>query len=188
MNPKFWFATSLAVIALAILGPVSVSAEIFRTVDEDGNVVFSDIPPSPDQTSESVTVDPVNTFEAPAVAAPRAGSSADVEVPEVESYNSVTILAPANDTTVRENAGNVTVAVAVDPSLRAGDRLVLYMDGKQSQVRAQGTSFRLENMDRGTHTIGVRVLDDAGNVAAEAATSTFTLQRVSISRPRPSPT
>ena len=180
MNPKFWLATSLAVIALAILGPVSVSAEIFRTVDENGNVVFSDVPPSPDQTSESITVDPVNTFDAPAVATPPAGASADVEVPEVEHYNSLTILAPANDTTVRENAGNVTVAVALNPSLRAGDRLVLYMDGKQSQVRAQGTSFRLENVDRGTHTIGVRVLDDAGNVAAEAPTSTFTLQRVSI--------
>ena len=180
MNPKFWFATSLAVIALAFLGPVSVSAEIFRTVDENGNVVFSDVPPSPDQTSESVSVDPVNTFEAPAVSAPPANASADEEVPEVESYNSLTILAPANDETVRENAGNVTVAVALNPSLRAGDRLVLYMDGKQSQVRAQGTSFRLENVDRGTHTIGVRVLDDAGNVAAEAPTSTFTLQRVSV--------
>jgi hypothetical protein len=61
------------------------------------------------------------------------------------------------------------------------------MDGNQSQVRAQGTSFRLENVDRGTHTIGVRVLDDAGNVAAEAPTSTFTLQRVSVPRPRAGP-
>jgi len=180
MDPKFWFATSLAVIALAILGPVSVSAEIFRTVDENGNVVFSDVPPSPDQTSESVRVNPVNTFETPEVATPPADASANVEVPEVEPYNSLTILAPASDETVRENAGNVTVTVALNPSLRAGDRLVLYMDGKQSQVRAQGTSFRLENIDRGTHTIGVRVLDDAGNVAAEAPTSTFTLQRVSI--------
>jgi hypothetical protein len=174
MNAKFWFAA----LVLGALIAVTATAEIFRTVDEHGNVVFSDIPPPPSQASEPVTVNPVNTFNLPApeVAAP----APEADVPEVAQYDRLTILAPTNEETVRENAGNVTVAVALTPPLRAGDQLVLYMDGNRSPVRAQGTSFRLENVNRGTHTIGVRVIDDAGRVAAEAETSTFHLQRVSI--------
>lgn len=189
MDTKFWFAArfsacvaaSFGAMLLAALGPAMATAEIYRTVDEHGNVVFTDIPPPSGQTSESVTINPVNTFAvpAPAVTAP----PVEADVPEVAHYDSIRILTPANDATVRENAGNVTVAVALIPPLRAGDRLVLYMDGNQSPVRAQGASFQLENVDRGSHTIGVRVLDDSGRVAAEAETSTFHLQRVSALRP-----
>ncbi|TDI90984.1 MAG: DUF4124 domain-containing protein [Chloroflexi bacterium] len=179
MNAKFWFAALL----LGALGTVTASAEIFRTVDEHGNVVFTDIPPPGNQASESVTVNPVNTFSVPTPAATAPPPEADV--PEVAHYESLTIVAPANDATVRENAGNVTVAVALDPPLRAGDRLVLYMDGDESPVPARGSSFQLENVDRGTHTIGVRVIDGAGRVAAEAPTSRFHLQRVIVPRPTP---
>lgn len=180
MSAKFWFAA----LVFGALAAVTAAAEIFKTIDEHGNVVFSDIPPPPSQTSEPVTVNPVNTFNMPVpeVAAP----PAEADVPEeVAQYDRLTILAPSNEETVRENAGNVTVAVALTPPLRAGDQLVLYMDGNRSPVRAQGTSFRLENVNRGTHTIGVRVLDDAGRVAAEAETSIFHLQRVSIRRKTP---
>jgi hypothetical protein len=180
MSAKFWFAA----LVFGALAAVTAAAEIFKTIDEHGNVVFSDIPPPPSQTSEPVTVNPVNTFNMPVpeVAAP----PAEADVPEeVAQYDRLTILAPSNEETVRENAGNVTVAVALTPPLRAGDQLVLYMDGNRSPVRAQGTSFRLENVNRGTHTIGVRVLDDAGRVAAEAETSIFHLQRVSIPRKTP---
>ena len=179
MSAKFWFAAWCTASILAATGSAVAAAEIFKTVDEHGNVVFSDIPPPPSQTSEPVTINPVNTFNMPVpeVTAP----PAEADVPEeVAQYDRLTILAPANEETVRENAGNVTVAIALTPPLRAGDQLVLYMDGNRSPVRAQGTSFRLENVNRGTHTIGVRVLDDAGRIAAEAETSIFHLQRVSI--------
>jgi hypothetical protein len=181
MKAKLWI-----MLLLTGAGAGAFAAEIFKTVDEQGNVVFSDVPPPPsrEDDAERVQVEPLNTFE-PAVPEATAAAPEEPEVPDVARYESVTIVAPANEETVRENAGNVSVAVALQPPLRAGDRLVLFMDGLQWPVVAQGNSFSLENIDRGTHTVGVRVLDGEGNVAAESEPTTFHLVRYRLPRPAP---
>jgi len=170
---------SILILSAALIAAGSANAEIFRTIDKDGNPVFSDVPPPPDQKAESVKVEPVNTFVTPA-AEDNGGFAAESAEDEVETYANVSILSPGNDETIRDNAGTVTVAVAMNPDLRAGDQLVLFMDGQPSTVAAQGTSFTLNNVDRGTHTVGVRVMDSSGRVAAEATPSTFHLQRVRL--------
>lgn len=185
MNGKVW----IAVLAFGALTHATAGAEIYKTIDAQGNVVFSDVPPPPDEASEPVSVEPLNTFEPEVPAAAEAPADPNApDVPEVARYDNVSIVAPAEDETVRENAGNVTVAVALTPPLKAGDQLVLYMDGDRQPVVAQGTSFYLQNVDRGAHTVGVRVLNGQGEVAAESPPSTFYLQRVSVnSVPHPAP-
>lgn len=185
MNPKVW----IAVLMLGAFAVAPASGEIYKTVDAEGNVEFSDVPPPPSESGEPVNVQPLNTFQPEAAPdAEKPAEPATPDVPEVPSYDALSILSPADDETVRENAGNVTVAVTLTPPLRAGDQLVLYMDGNRLPDTAQGQSFYLQNVDRGAHTMGVRVVNAQGDVVAESPPSTFYLQRVSVnSPPRPSP-
>jgi len=54
------------------------------------------------------------------------------------------------------------------------------MDGALSAAEAEGTSIFLGNVDRGTHTISLRIVDRAGNVLIQSDPVTFHLLRHSI--------
>ena len=53
------------------------------------------------------------------------------------------------------------------------------MDGAVAQEGAQA-SFSLANVDRGTHTIAVEILDESGNVLIRSQDSTFHMLRYRI--------
>lgn len=79
------------------------------------------------------------------------------------SYVSIAVVKPADNSTVFNNAGNVAVRVAVSPALRAraGDRVALIVDGRQTSVR-RATRFRLSGIVRGEHTVEAQVVDGNG--------------------------
>ena len=98
-------------------------------------------------------------------------------------YQKLEIISPADDETVRENAGNVNVTVGLIPNLRVdlGHRLVLFVDGPQRfQAVSTSPQFQFTNLDRGTYTLRAAVVDPKGKEIASSKPSTFHLLRVSI--------
>jgi len=191
----------LWVLAAALLSPAAV-AQIYRTVDEDGNVVFTDVPPRSEQGVETVELNSGNTFTPPDSNADdpaRPTWTLSYEEDEIgvddqgtAGYETISLLSPTNDETVRENAGNVTIAAQLVPDLRPGHRLQLELDGIRVQT-AVTTSFQLHSLDRGTHEVRVHVVDQAGNTLMSSDPSVFHLLRYSKLTapnrpPRPSPT
>lgn len=180
------------IVATAIFGLCMdghAASRIYKTVDENGNVVFTDIPPKEGQSGQAVAVEMPNTFQP---AAPESREEwivdpADEEDAEAASfsYTSLSITAPGNDEAIRENAGNVNVVAEVNPELQIGHRVRILMDGKPEQAGAQ-TVFMLPNVDRGTHSVQAEIIDDSGKVLITSSPTTFTLQRVAAA-PRPSP-
>lgn len=81
------------------------------------------------------------------------------------AYDSIAVVDPANDATVFDNAGNVTVTVAVSPGLRgsAGDQIALILDGRVASVR-DATRFKLSEIARGEHTLEAQIVDRGGTV------------------------
>lgn len=185
--------TRLLGVALLIgLGAASVEAatRIYRTVDEDGNVVFTDVPPRDAEQEAAVDVNAPNSFTPPPVeretrsVSEWLGNDADAPADPGEeaaplSYQSLRVAAPANDEGIRENAGNVTVTAAIEPQLATGHAIQVYLDG---QLRQSGhaTSFQLVNVDRGTHSLQLRVVDASGNTVIASEPSVFHLQRRSV--------
>jgi len=175
-------------IVLSILG-CSATAEIYKTVDANGNVVFTDIAPverSGQPPSQAVNVQPINSYEPP----PSAQSQNPLSSPgsSVPSYYSqLEVISPTEDETIRDNAGNVQIEVAISPPLRSDHRLLLVLDGTVTGVEAVNGVFELSNVDRGTHTAGARAVDRQGNVLIESNPATFNLMRVSIDGPTPMP-
>ena len=101
----------------------------------------------------------------------------------VDSYTRAEILSPADDAAVRSNAGTLTVLVRVDPQIQDGHRLQLLLDGVSSATAGRKPEFRLENVDRGTRTLQLQIIDDSGHVLFTGPQSTFHLLRHSRLHP-----
>ena len=180
----------LALVLAFVAASSGASSQIFRTVDANGNVVFTDIPPvdrAGQTPSTEVAVPQVNTV--PGVTAPTPQANATAAATSPGFYTQLRLVSPANDATIRDNAGNVRIELAIAPQLRSDHRLLLLLDGAPSQVAAVNGVFELSNVDRGTRTVRVQVVDRAGGVLMQSDTTTFHLMRVTtpvpIAPPRP---
>ncbi len=160
---------------------------IYKTVDEDGNVVFTDTPPRADGPSETITITSPNSFD-PAESGTE-GSNRQLWIVDPDTdekandqfYGALTITSPVDDENVRENAGNVTVTVKLEPpNLRPGHRIRLLLDGSPTGGANTTGQFALTNVDRGTHSLKAEVVDEAGTLIYAGSSSTFHLQRYSI--------
>ena len=102
------------------------------------------------------------------------------EQEEKNQYTALAITAPSNDSSVRDNQGNVTINFQAMPGLqtRKGHKFVVTVDGTEV-YSGSSTITALKNVDRGTHTIGVKIVDTNGNTKISAAPVKFTLQRYS---------
>ncbi|HLB16409.1 MAG TPA: hypothetical protein VJM14_15875 [Burkholderiales bacterium] len=90
----------------------------------------------------------------------------------------VAIVQPANEETVHDNEGNVSVQVAVSPSLAPGDRVALLLDGRQVSQQP-GTTLALSGVERGTHTLQAQVVGAGGATLAASQLVTFHMWQAS---------
>ncbi len=166
-----------------------VHAEIYKTVDANGNVVFTDIAPvdrSGAAAPSEVTVEPMNTYEAPAAPAAQEADEDEDATPSASYYTQLNVVSPTPDESVRDNAGSVEVQVALTPVLRGGHRLLLVFDGEDTEIEAVSGVFALTNVDRGTHTVGAKVVNRRGDVLIQSENTPFSLMRIALT-PKPTP-
>ncbi|MEM7096612.1 MAG: DUF4124 domain-containing protein [Pseudomonadota bacterium] len=177
---------SLGVYATLVCSTFAVAAEIYKIVDEDGNVIFTDIPPK--ENPKSYEIKASSSYAPPPTdisedAESRRGANfgptaEDLAVEEI-NYNSIDFAFPAEDQAIRENSGTVTFSLRIDPALQADHVVRFSVDGQVVQ-KAPATSFTVEHMDRGTHVVQAQILDGKGMVLASTNPLTFHLQRVSV--------
>ena len=111
---------------------------VYRSVDKDGNIVFSD---KPTPGAEEIHVEDVQTIKAPDVGPFKYKPQ---KKKQALRYTNIVIVTPANDTAIRVNTGNITVNVSLEPGLNhdRGDQIALYMDGnKVSEFRKSCVQF-----------------------------------------------
>ena len=168
--------TLLSIFSLCI----PVQAEIYRTTDETGAVIYTD---QPGQGAEVVKLPGVTTFSGTSIPTNNRQADSTQDQGEFTKYTSFAISNPANDATIRENSGRVEVSLSLTPELDETDSIVYELSGKQFKVK--GTSHVFNNVDRGTHTLKAHIVDDKGNIVAPVVSTTFHLKRVStLSKPR----
>ncbi len=167
-----------AIAALLLVSGTVAAQQIYRSFDEDGNITFSD---QPSPGAEQIKVEPVQSFTPPAMPARKpAASLTDAAAAEGPAgYDKFAIVAPSDDDTIRNNEGNVDVAVTIQPSLRSDHSLRVLLDG-DPLGEMSGPYVRLENVDRGTHTVTAEVLDTSGTVVAVTDPVKFHLHRESL--------
>lgn len=178
-------AAALLLFALAATGTTEAATRIYKSVDAEGNVVYTDVaPPEADRAEQTeIRIEAPNTFDnAPAPAEPGAPALvAEDEAVEDEEivYSSLLLTGPADDEAIRSNNGDLTLYAAVAPGLAETHRLRFFVDG-QPVGTTSSTSLALSNLDRGTHQAQVVILDEAGNAVMQSAVHAFHILRYSI--------
>ncbi|MFY0729571.1 penicillin-binding protein [Pseudomonas sp. NFX15] len=107
-----------------------------------------------------------------------------IEEPALFHYDVLRILVPEPDATIRSNAGEVIVSATHEPALQPGHRYRLLLDGQPTAEPGTSPVFPLSNIDRGSHTLSVEILDEQGRIVERTASQPFHMQRTSLSQKR----
>ena len=168
----------LIVLAL-LLGPLAVQAQVYKTTDEHGNVVFTDTPPANSESSERIEIRQPNTAPPPE-ARPEPTEEVSDSEPVEAAPTTVAIVSPANETSIPMGPGNFDVEAEVSPELRDGEYLQLTVGGIPWGEPQRATRWELTNIFRGAQDLTVSVVDEDGETLVTSSPVRVFVHRPSI--------
>ncbi|MBI2993129.1 MAG: DUF4124 domain-containing protein [Gammaproteobacteria bacterium] len=170
----------LAFLSL-LLACTPVAADVYKSVDKNGNIIYSD---TPSEDAEKIELEELPII--PALETGPASTQPSAQGPVATEYTELEIASPVNDVAVRFEEGESTIPVSVRlvPALSPSHVLVLYLDGNE-YATGRTPGFRLNNVERGTHNLRVVVKTTDGKIVKSSPTSTFHLQMHSKLQPKP---
>ncbi len=157
----------LTCLSLALFSPFTF-ADIYRSVDANGTVIYSD---QPNSKSETVSLPSVNiTTQLNKQNTNATTDSTNATLKKKVEYTQFKISSP-NDQETFQNVTDITVNVSISPSLQSGDKIQYFLDGKAVSDPIDSTSYSIpkikgteEVISRGTHSITASLLDEQGQV------------------------
>lgn len=171
MRILLFFCLLLAWLPLA-------ATEIYKTYDEDGNVVYTDQKPSDDAQPIDLPgltiMDPVTP---PPVRPEQRPGARDAE------ELTFRIASPQNEEHIWGTGNTLSVQLDSSISLPPGALVVLYLDG-QAQTAITGLSTTLDEIDRGEHRLRAELQSASGRVLASTDEVTFYMRQASALHPR----
>lgn len=171
------FVTFPAILLIGCALATSATAGVYKRVNPDGSIEFTD---KPEEIGEKpIVVPPPSSYSPPP--APKPAPPAAASKTAVVSYESLTITSPPNDTTIRDNEGKITITAGSKPGLQKGHRYKLLMDGKEAG-KGPNNSFEVKNVDRGSHSFTVQIIDENARVIVQSEPVTVHLHRASARR------
>lgn len=168
----------IAALLLPVLAAPAASAEVYRVVDDQGRVTFTDMPP-PDR-AERVEVSPVNVL--PSVPA-ESQSSPEVPGEPGQAYRSLELEGIEQDV-VLQDPDSLTVTASPFPPLQDGHVLVLMHNGTVIDGQ-RGGSATIAEPAAGAHGFSAQVRDWRGQVLIESPAVTVTVERENPVKARP---
>ncbi len=167
----------IVLIILLAISMTSIAEVVYKSVNEDGKVIFSD---RFDNGAKAIKVKPAQSIEYSNQ--PEFISSKSRKKKAEQYYKNVTIEHPVVDSTVLSNPGSLTVTISVNPLLLSQHELKLSLDGEVVS-RARELSVLLENIDRGAHSINVEIIDTNNKTVFTGKPVTFYMRRASKLNP-----
>jgi hypothetical protein len=174
-------AKQVVFVAITLVWAGALSAAVYKSVDAQGNVVYTD---EPSADAKPVKLPPLSTVPAPRYRS-STQPSAELEQAAATSYEQISIVSPTQDETLRDNTGTVPVNVVLQPELNsaAGHRFRYFLDGQAQGKPTESAQIGFENLDRGAHTLEAAVVDSAGQELIRSSSVQFFLHRQSINFP-----
>lgn len=136
-----------------------INAEVYKTIDENGNIIFTD---RPSVNSKEIQLKKLKTTETIKPSGSVSNKKNQNENENNFSYKKILISNPKDGSAIRSNTGDVRISVSIEPSLRSGHRILITLDGVELS-KGTSTSASASNVDRGTHTVAASVIDSSAN-------------------------
>lgn len=172
-------------LLLVLLAFDVLATAVWTWVDKDGVRHYSQTPIA---GAARVDIGPSNRSvpHAPAAAStPLAESSQGDASAARARYAEFSIARPAEGETLSNTGGVVPVEVRLDPQLRPGHEVVLYLDDRRVDGGSRtATRFEVKDVPRGTHLLVAVIRDEQRNPLHEAAV-TFHVRQTSSLKPGP---
>jgi hypothetical protein len=172
--------------AEAALTPEPVApTRVYRKVNPDGSVSFSDTDRG-EASAETIEVRPTMTVPAhqPRVDRVPAGSTASSRKPDL--YPSCEMSSPMPDETLHADVTQVTLAASLSSGLQENDLLVFYSNGQPLGSPGRETSMTLSELERGSYTVHIEVVNADGEVLCASKPVTYHVKRTSVQN-KPAP-
>ena len=168
-------------LILSALLTLQASAEVFTYTDAQGNRVYTD---QPRANAKRVPLATSNRMPAnPSVTGPVTTAKKSPEQAPFH-YDMLRVLVPEPNATIRSSAGELIVSITSEPGLQRGHFYRLLLDGKATGEPGVSPVFPLRNIDRGSHSISVEILDAQGRTVERTANQPFHMQRISLAQKR----
>lgn len=100
------------------------------------------------------------------------------------TYTKLAFLAPKQNQAIRANDGDVSAMVSIKPPLKKGHQLVFSIDGK-TMDKGKSRTKNFSNLDRGSHTIAVKVIDNKGKTLKSSSVGFNVLRTNTLRKTQP---
>jgi len=189
--------TRLFLLTLALVASGSVGAtDVYKTVDENGNPVYTDRPPTPD--SVPISLRELSVVEAAvygtAPGAQQSGSQDDDDALSPNElramYREFRLVSPAPEQNIWGTGNTATIAWDAGAPLQPDMSVVFYLDGQAVSEPTRNATLTTERLDRGEHTAKADLLDADRSVIASTSPVTFYIMqqsRLNQNQARPQP-
>lgn len=150
----------LGLIVAVFVTANTAFAVLYKGVDAEGNVVYSD---KPFATAEKFTPPPLSIMDAKEV-----GAAEDEDEGEKKAefkYSDFSIISPANYQTIR-NEAFVNVSIQLKPGLNAAEDhgIWIMLDNKVVVKNSKSLTQQLDGIARGAHQIQAQIRDKNGKL------------------------
>lgn len=162
-------------LLLLMLCGTLVAQNIYKVIDEDGNVIYTDQPPSNDAVPEDLP--PLGKMDAGRSRPKQANSGSDGSN-EAFDYPDFAITQPDPEENLWGTGGSVEVALDPGKPLALGHKLVLMLNGNEV-ARGGAARIRIDEVVRGAHTLNAVIVDEGGNEVARAPSVVFHMKQAS---------
>lgn len=171
-------------VALVIPLNLFAAGEIYRVVDKDGNVIYTDERPS--DGAQPMDLPPLSVIESDIqVPAPEDQSASAAETAKAPTprdlrrqFADFRIMQPQNEETFWGTANTVVVAWGTSQPVPEELSARLYVDGVPQDVPPSG-SVTL-TLDRGEHQVYAELVDARGRQIVATATVTFFVKQATV--------
>ena len=176
---------SVFIVCSLLLCATAAAQQVYRWVDENGVVHYSDQPP-PDDRAETVDLEVPEGFSNPARRIARGESTRraidrdDEPLETVGSYRRGAVTTPEPQQVLWNIATQLSVSMTLEPALAGSHRIQWLLDGQPIGDPVLGLQTTLTPVYRGTHTISANVVDSQGATVFSTAPVTFYVQQATI--------
>ena len=176
----------LIIICIALSIATSAAAAVYKWVNPDGSIIYSDRPPVENAVPADLPELQEIKIPPPPSPSPEPTPGEQADQSQTTTYTKLEITEPADNGTIRDNAGQVNVKLALEPPLQdgQGDIISILLDGKELG-QGKSTALSLSNVDRGAHTLQAMVKNADGSTLITSSSVTFNLIRTSVLQRKP---
>lgn len=165
--------------AIALANP-SMAADVYKTVDEDGNVTFTDSPPQ-NKPAEKIKLKELNT-QPPVEFRSRRGSDGGEDAEDETGPYNPQIVSPQNEYQMGPQEASLSITVETARPLNDEHSFQLFVNGAAHAEPTRSSNLTLSNVRRGRKDITVSIVDSEGAVIASSSPVS-----VYVIRPNPKP-